>query len=246
MRATSINSIASRKVFIYAGVLLSFGLVYTASAANVPNVCPGADAWVAQQKQAEDRTTKKIPSASNRKLHAEIIAMAKIDEEERQKLIDAKGADQALIKRMESSDADNLRALRRIAPKGVLPDVGTVGVDGMNALLILVQHANGDQGFQREVLRNLDGRVTSGEVSGQAYALLTDRVLMQENKPQVFGTQMSVVNNVVQVYKVDAPLGLEQRRKAVGLMPMKDYECVISMSYKMPFARSASGSEKVQ
>jgi hypothetical protein len=233
----SINSIASRKVFIHAGVLLSFGLICTVSAADVPNACPSANAWVAQQKQEGDRTTKKNPSASDRKLHAEIMAMAKVDEDERQKLIDAQGADQSLIKRMESSDADHLRALRRIAPKGVLPDVGTVGVDGMNALLILVQHANGDQEFQREVLRNLDGRVKSGEVSGEAYALLTDRVLMQENRPQVFGTQMSVVNNTVQLYKVDTPLGLEQRRKAVGLMPMKDYECVISMAYKMPFAR---------
>jgi len=230
-----IESICLRQIGAYLVLSFGIGFIGAANAADIPTACPGADAWIQTQKLLKEKEAKPTIVASNVKLHNQLVQMAEEDTNQREALIKSQGKDRVEIQRMEASDAQHLAALHRMAPNGVLPDIHLIGTDGMNALMLLVQHANGDRTFQQEVLKNLNTRVQKGEINGESYALLTDRVLMQDNKPQIYGTQMSVTNNVVHLYKVDAPSELEQRRESVGLMPMKDYECVISMSYKMPF-----------
>lgn len=231
---------------IAACLILSCGVGFcdVTNAVDVPSSCPGADAWVQAHKLIAEKEAKPIIVASDAKLRNELAKMAQEDTSQRDALIKSQGNDPSEIQRMEASDAQHLAALHRLAPNGVLPDIHRIGTDGMSALMLLVQHANGDHAFQQAVLKNLNGLVQKGEVSGESYALLTDRVLMQNNEPQIYGTQMSVTNNVVHLYKVDAPSDLEMRRKSIGLMPLKDYECVISMSYKMPFDPSGANTTK--
>ena len=149
------------------------------------------------------------------------------------------GRSKALLRELVAADARHLKELRIIAPDGTLPTLRQVGTDGMQALLLLVQHADSDPAYQQAVLNKLHVRVKAGDVDGRAYAFLTDRVLRATHKPQRYGTQMIFVQNHLVLPPVENPSGLGARRQDVGLMPMRDYECVMSAEYKMPLAGSS-------
>lgn len=230
-------TIIQHATFLFA-FSLSFGSIATTHVGAVPKACPGAESWVAGRK-AKAHADKKV-TAKDAKLHDTLISMVNEDTDIREALVKSKGTNQSVIQKMESLDARHLNAIRDVAPKGELPRVTEIGSDGMHAVLILVQHANTDHKFQRDVLKLLRSRVASGDVEGQAFALLTDRILTQDNRPQVFGTQMTVKNGAIHLTDIEYPSNLEKRRQEIGLMPFKDYACVMSMSYQMPFTKTTS------
>jgi hypothetical protein len=66
-----------------------------------------------------------------------------------------------------------------------------VGADGASAAWLLMQHAAADRAFLRECLDLMVAALESGEVSPSEVAYLTDRVLLAERQPQVYGTQVT-------------------------------------------------------
>jgi hypothetical protein len=67
------------------------------------------------------------------------------------------------------------------------PGPELIGQDGTDAAFILVQQA--DHEFQKQKLPLVKSAYQAGKLQGQFYALLLDRVLVSEGKPQVYGTQ---------------------------------------------------------
>jgi len=63
------------------------------------------------------------------------------------------------------------------------------------------------------------------------YAMLNDRVLMEEGKPQVYGTQIKMAatfdgeDMAMQLYlwPVENPDALDSLRRSVGLSPIEEY-----------------------
>lgn len=213
--------------------LAAFGI--TANAAEPHDTaCPEATAWIAAHKAEAAR--RKPVTAGDPALHDRIIAMAKEDQSWRERVIADHGRDKALVRQLIAADAKHLVALHGIAPDGRLPALTQVGSDGMKALLLLVQHADSDPAWQAAVLNNLPARMKAGDVDGQAIAYLTDRVLRDAGKPQRYGTQMDVVDGKLTAGAVEDPARLEARRSAIGMMPMRDYACVVAATYGMPLA----------
>jgi len=64
---------------------------------------------------------------------------------------------------------------------------------------------------------------TPGEVTPSDIAYLTDRVLIARGQPQVYGTQCEEVDGRFQPKVCLEPEALDQRRKEVGLQPIKEY-----------------------
>jgi hypothetical protein len=65
--------------------------------------------------------------------------------------------------------------------------------------------------------------VDAGEASGQDYAYLTDRVLTGQGKKQIYGTQLSVIEGIIDVQPIEDPANVDKRRKVVGLKSMREY-----------------------
>jgi hypothetical protein len=59
----------------------------------------------------------------------------------------------------------------------------------------------------------------NGDLSKQQYALMKDRMLMDEGKPQIYGSQIE--NG--KLYKLENPETVNERRKEMGLEPIEDY-----------------------
>ncbi len=75
-----------------------------------------------------------------------------------------------------------------------------------------------------------------GLVSGQDVALLTDRALVGQGKPQRYGTQFVGYDNTAAIkMQPTADIGkLDARRAAIGLPPMNIYACVLRAAYGKP------------
>ncbi|RZK15419.1 MAG: hypothetical protein EOO43_15130 [Flavobacterium sp.] len=65
--------------------------------------------------------------------------------------------------------------------------------------------------------------VKQKNISGQQIALLTDKMLIKTGKKQIYGTQCDYVNGIAIANNIAHPENVDQRRKEMGLEPLKDY-----------------------
>ena len=63
----------------------------------------------------------------------------------------------------------------------------------------------------------------TGQVSHADIAYLTDRVHVNEEKPQVFGTQFHVVEGVRKPRPIRDSERVDERRKSMGLSTLNEY-----------------------
>ena len=136
-----------------------------------------------------------------------------------------KPPDQALLKRMRDIDLANIVRIRAIVRQYGWPGPELVGEDGTQAAFLIVQHA--DHAFQKEMLPLVRDAYRAGKLSGQSYALLLDRVLVGEGKPQVYGTQAKPFDHwkgkEPVLHPIEDEANVDKRRAEVGLPPLVEY-----------------------
>ena len=92
---------------------------------------------------------------------------------------------------------------------------------------LLVQHADHDVDFQREVLGILEKLLETKETSRQNYAYLYDRVASAEDRPQRYGTQGRCVGPAKwEPNELEHPERIDELRASVGLGTLDDYKAV--------------------
>lgn len=206
------------------------------SDAQMARQCPNLAAWiqakkveVAAQRKAHPPTKPTEPA-----LRAELLKMSDVDQRVRNAAINGGGKRPELFAAITRVDARNLPRIKQIDASQGFPTRAQVGRDGVQAAWLLVQHADSDPVFQAHVLAELQPRVREGDIQGQPYAMLTDRVLVNQHKLQRYGTQFGAVKGQLQADPMEDPANVDKRRAAIGLPPLADYECLLQMSYKMP------------
>lgn len=171
----------------------------------------------------------------NPALRQELIGMAERDQAIRNELI-KKGMqkpDAALLKRMAAIDAANTERVRVIVREHGWPSSGLVGSDGAEAAFLIVQHST--LSFQQEMLPLVRDAYLSGNLAGQDYALLLDRVRVGEGKPQVYGTQAKPFEQwqgqQPLLYPIEDEASVDERRAKLGLPPLADYLKILRQFY---------------
>ena len=161
------------------------------------------------------------------RLRQELLKRVNEDQRIRDQLI-KKGIDHpdpTLLQEMNKIDANNTARLTVIIKQHGWPGPKLIGRDGTDAFFLLAQHAN--PAFQKKVLPLVQNAYRHGILTGQNYALFTDRVLVESGKPQIYGTAAKPFdqwNGREPVFQpIEDEANLEKRRAAVGLMPMSEY-----------------------
>ena len=122
--------------------------------------------------------------------------------------------------RILSVDAENLKILKPIIARYSWHQLKMCGgKDAQHDVWLLVQHADQDKPFQQAVLGKMREAFLAGEVNGDDYAYLVDRVAMGENRPQLFGTQGHCAGNKWIPFPIASPEGLDRRRHEMGMEP---------------------------
>jgi hypothetical protein len=194
---------------------------------------PGCALLQAHRPPAEAEESAR-PMPADLALRDELLAMQAADQAARNAWMAAGMTDKAHAARVRALDEKHTTRLEAIIAEHGWPTEALVGPLGVEAAFILVQHADHDPAFQARMLPEIEAAAARGELEKQHVALLTDRVLRAQDKPQRYGTQFWPQNGEWQPQELEDPANVDARRKAMGLMPLSEYKAVIEQTYGKP------------
>lgn len=131
-------------------------------------------------------------------------------------------------------DSINTVEVTKIIDERGWPGTSLVGGKANSAVFLVVQHAS--LAVQEKYLPLLRESVMKGESRGSSLALLEDRILMRNGKPQTYGSQITTDKETGKqiVYKIKDPEYVNKRRAEVGLGPIEEYVSYWDIVWTIP------------
>ncbi|HWW41649.1 DUF6624 domain-containing protein [Pedobacter sp.] len=175
----------------------------------------------------------------NKPLMLVLDTIYKADQGSRYRAMDLSKA-KAALSRVDSAvhaahiaDSLNLIKVTQILDKNGWLGPQDVGIDGSNALFLVIQHAN--LATQQKYLPMIRKAVKDGKTLSSNLALLEDRVNMREGKTQVYGSQLFKNRSTGKMcfYPIADPDHVDERRKAMGLQPIAEYAKYFSLTWNV-------------
>ncbi len=114
-------------------------------------------------------------------------------------------------------DHRNQELVISIIEKCGMPTLQEVNQEQMNAIWLGLQHTVSK--YRIKYFPLIEKAVKNGDLSKEQYALMKDRILMDEGKPQIYGSQIE--NG--KLYDLAEPETVNERRREMGLEPIEDY-----------------------
>jgi hypothetical protein len=236
-----------RKLFVHKlwhlGVAYAIGILGATPASagffneQIDKACPQAE-LEKEQFLAKRLQPKPVANVTRPALQAELLQMEREDQAVRERFIaamNAHGGDLPMDDpaRLAANHVDdvNLPKLKHITNQDGFPTTAMVGIDGVQAAFLLTQHAEDDTVFQAKILKIITPRLRSYEIDGNQYALLTDRVLVAEGKKQRYGTQFEKHGDLLKPKPIQDEAHVDERRRALGLISIANYTCVLHAVY---------------
>ena len=125
-----------------------------------------------------------------------------------------------------------LRQMKLIVNKYGWPTSKLVGKRASHFAWLLVQHAD-DVKFQEDCLKFIKEAGGNDEVARSEVAFLTDKILVNKGKPQIYGTQFYFNKNGELIPRPIFNLPhLDDRRKTMGLGSFNEYKVEIEREWK--------------
>jgi hypothetical protein len=133
---------------------------------------------------------------------------------------------------MYSTEMSRVDSLNRIIVFDILDKEGwpaNLSEKANQAIWIVIDHSDADN--QKKYLPLVKQKSEEGVLNKVDYAILNDRVLMKDGKPQIYGTQIKLsavyigedLTTQFFLWPVENPEALDSLRKTIGLPPIKDY-----------------------
>lgn len=115
--------------------------------------------------------------------------------------------------------------LKRIVDEYGYLGYDLVGKNGEKMFWLLVQHSDHDSDFQKNVLNLMRSEVLKGNASPSHYGLLMDRILINQGKPQLYGTQVEYNTRTGRAIpkQIKDSSEVDTRRYSIGLSSLKKY-----------------------
>jgi hypothetical protein len=176
-------------------------------------------------RSREDGRKSFVTPITQPTLRQELLAMVRDDQAIRNEMIrnGSDHADKAIEARMAAMDAESTARMKKIVQRYGWPGPELVAADGAYAAFLLVQHSP-ELAFQRAMLPLVRMSYESGKLSAWSYALLLDRVLTREGKPQVYGMAVNHwAGKEPVLYPMEDEPNVDRRRAKIGLPPLREY-----------------------
>jgi len=124
-------------------------------------------------------------------------------------------------------DERNRNRLKEIFKEFGFPNSKLIGRDAMQGIFFIIQHSDGDKEWQKLQLYNIEKAVENGDMVGQKYAYLYDRIKINSGEKQLYGTQFAKVdpiNKTVELADTENVKDLDKRRMKIRMMPIDMYK----------------------
>jgi hypothetical protein len=120
-------------------------------------------------------------------------------------------------------DRENLTIVVSLIEKCGMPTLKEVSKEQMLAIWLVFQH--GDNYHRKMYLPQLKKAAQNGDLRKSHMALMEDRILMMDGKPQIYGSQITDdrENGGWKIYDLQNPETVDKRRAEIGMEPLSDY-----------------------
>jgi hypothetical protein len=129
------------------------------------------------------------------------------------------------LRRMQAlQNEKNLAELVTLLDTKGWPEKSQVGSEGSQAAFYVLQHSNATA--QEKYIKLFENACREGEGNWQQYALMFDRMRMNQNLPQKYGTHFILDNRATgekKLYPLEDETRVNEWRKEIGLEPLNDY-----------------------
>ncbi len=133
-------------------------------------------------------------------------------------LAEGRAAVMAAQLEIERQDIENQKQLKAMLPPRGWFLRSEIGAEASAAAWLIVQHAiNSDTAFVRETLGHMKEILPTGDIDKEGYAMLSDRVSVNDAVRQTYGTQMICDKHKWVLYPVEDEAGVDARRKEMGI-----------------------------
>ncbi|WP_052911702.1 DUF6624 domain-containing protein [Riemerella anatipestifer] len=180
--------------------------------------------WYNFEKRVEE-----IKSKYNNDIRKKLIAVRNKDQSMRLILLYArKLEDSTITKKINSKlkdiDKESAKIVSEIIDKFGWLGSDEIGSEANQTLFLGIQHID-DLVVQNKYLPVLKEAVKNGKAEPWHLAFLTDRILMNQGKKQIYGTQTIISRNPENSYVVPIqnPEKVNDLRKEIGLEPLNEY-----------------------
>ncbi|HVU58852.1 MAG TPA: DUF6624 domain-containing protein [Puia sp.] len=134
---------------------------------------------------------------------------------------------------MSIKDSVNLEKVTTILDKYGWLGINEIGERANLALFLVIQHA--DSLTQVTYLPMMRQAVKDGKAKGADLAMLEDRVLCEQGKPQLYGSQVKALKTGKYVFfPIQDERNVNKRRAEVGLEPLEAYARYFGIDYHLP------------
>ncbi|PHR17922.1 MAG: hypothetical protein COA38_20240, partial [Fluviicola sp.] len=130
--------------------------------------------------------------------------------------IDSSGIDSKI-------DHENLEIIISYIEKCGFPTLEVVTKEEMLTIWLVLQHAPPTS--QKKYISNFEEAAKRNDINWSSVALMKDRALMYEGKPQIFGSQITEdrENGGWMIYDLQNPETVDKRRAEIGMEPLSEY-----------------------
>ncbi|KQQ47163.1 hypothetical protein ASF61_00455 [Duganella sp. Leaf126] len=142
-------------------------------------------------------------------------------------------------RRQTAIDVANANRLVQIIDTFGWPGLRFAGPASQTAFLVL-QHA--DDATQRKYLPLLRQAVERHDALGSELAMLEDRLLVAEGKPQRYGTQLG--GEPLHFQPIEDEANVDARRRSIGLPTMAEYAGLFGLTYLPVAARAEKAQQR--
>jgi len=136
--------------------------------------------------------------------------------------------------RLEEQGKVNFAAAKKIIDANGFPNHDMIGEEAAHKFWMMIQKMDNHPDFQMKVLRNMAEEVDRGKASWVDFAYLTDRVLVNQLRPQHYGTQV-YYDEDEKTYKphpLDNLTQTNERRIELGLPLLEEFIASTNNKYK--------------
>lgn len=118
---------------------------------------------------------------------------------------------------------DNYKTMQRLIEEYGWPKYSLVGKLAADAPLLVINHHENDS-VRKKYLDKIKQSCLEKEGSCLEYAKIQDRILVNDNKLQIYGMQFRYTSKrKLEPFPIKDPEYVDERRKKIGLEPLKDY-----------------------
>lgn len=118
---------------------------------------------------------------------------------------------------------NNFAEMKKLLESYGWPTYSMVGDLAADAPLLVINHHESDS-VRKAYLSKIKQACLDGEGSCMEFAKIQDRILVNGDKPQIYGMQFRYnENHQLEPFPIENPEYVDQRRKEIGLEPLHEY-----------------------